>query len=79
MLNFNLLFIFSAPQSLMGCNFENNNICRWSQDITDKFNWTLHKGSSASSNTGPTSDHTTGNSMFPLFYFIVSRSLSCHI
>ena len=60
-----IVIIFSAPQTLMGCNFENNNICRWSQDVTDKFNWTLHKGSSSSSDTGPSTDHTTGNSTSP--------------
>ncbi len=33
----------------------------WTQGITDNFNWTLQSGSTPTSNTGPTGDHTTGS------------------
>ncbi|CAH3118157.1 unnamed protein product [Pocillopora meandrina] len=43
------------------CNFENG-ICSWSQSITDRFDWTRHRGSTGSVLTGPSIDHTTGTS-----------------
>ena len=32
----------------------------WVQGVTDFFNWSLQSGSTPTSNTGPTADHTTG-------------------
>ena len=43
----------------INCNFERD-LCTWTQDKTDKFDWTRKLGSTASSGTGPSADHTTG-------------------
>ena len=32
--------------------------CGWTQDKTDDFDWSINKGSTKSSETGPTIDHT---------------------
>lgn len=55
---------FPAPKDLLGCTFEGNTICRWTQSVNDKFNWTLHKGSTSTTDSGPSTDHTTGNSTY---------------
>ncbi|XP_071956926.1 MAM and LDL-receptor class A domain-containing protein 2-like [Antedon mediterranea] len=47
-----------AP-SLIDCDFELG-ICGYTQLKTDDFDWTRQKGSTASSQTGPSTDHTTG-------------------
>ena len=41
------------------CNFDVS-MCGFVQDSNDKFDWTRHKGSTPSTNTGPSFDHTTG-------------------
>ena len=44
------------------CNFENG-LCTWTQATTgDTFDWTRNQGSTISSGTGPSTDHTLGNS-----------------
>ncbi|XP_048242313.1 MAM and LDL-receptor class A domain-containing protein 1-like isoform X2 [Haliotis rufescens] len=42
------------------CNFETNDICGFTQDHSDTFDWTRMRGSTSSSGTGPASDHTYG-------------------
>ena len=37
-------------------------MCTWTQALDDKFNWTRQQGTTASQNTGPATDHTTGGS-----------------
>lgn len=41
------------------CNFDTN-ICSWTQDTTDNFDWTRQRGGTISGNTGPSRDHTSG-------------------
>ena len=41
------------------CTFETDT-CGFIHDPTGRFNWTRHQGSTASSGTGPSSDHTKG-------------------
>ncbi|XP_060584620.1 MAM and LDL-receptor class A domain-containing protein 1-like [Ruditapes philippinarum] len=48
-----------GPRSL--CTFEQSNVCVWSQDLSDVFNWTIQSGPTLSSDTGPPVDHTQGN------------------
>ncbi|XP_033753484.1 MAM and LDL-receptor class A domain-containing protein 1-like [Pecten maximus] len=48
------------PSTPLDCNFEHG-ICNWQQDQSDSFDWSLHRGSTSSSNTGPTTDHTLRN------------------
>ena len=54
MLSLSLSFAISV-----NCNFTND-MCYWSQSINDDFDWTFHAGSTSSTNTGPSADHTTG-------------------
>ena len=43
------------------CNFEKG-LCGFIEDSTGNFNWSLDKGGTPSSSTGPTVDHTFGTS-----------------
>ncbi|CAH1243820.1 MDGA1 [Branchiostoma lanceolatum] len=43
------------------CDFETD-LCQFTQDTADDFDWTRHSGGTPSGNTGPTVDHTTGTS-----------------
>ena len=42
-----------------GCNFEMG-LCAWQNARDDDFDWMRQKGRTASSNTGPSFDHTMG-------------------
>lgn len=42
------------------CTFESPNLCGWTQDTTDQFDWTPKAGHTTSSGTGPSADHTSG-------------------
>ena len=42
------------------CNFETN-LCGYTQDKTDDFDWTWRGNRTGSPGTGPTTDHTTGS------------------
>ncbi|GFR70367.1 MAM and LDL-receptor class A domain-containing protein 2-like, partial [Elysia marginata] len=42
------------------CDFEDDGVCGYTQDIYDDFDWLRATGSTNSSYTGPTSDHTYG-------------------
>ena len=44
------------------CDFETPNICGYTQDQTDTFDWTRRSGSTPSAGTGPSVDHTLGTS-----------------
>ncbi|XP_028986820.1 zonadhesin isoform X2 [Betta splendens] len=44
----------------MDCDFEQD-LCEWSQTPTDAFDWTRQRGSTPTTMTGPSSDHTTGS------------------
>ena len=49
-----------TPGSCAGvatCDFESG-VCGWMQLTSDDFDWTRKRGSTPSSNTGPTVDHT---------------------
>ncbi|PIK45149.1 hypothetical protein BSL78_17989 [Apostichopus japonicus] len=49
------------PPDSHDCDFEVN-LCYWNQDNTDDQNWTRFSGSTSSTGTGPSYDHTLGNS-----------------
>ncbi|XP_051984548.1 zonadhesin [Xyrauchen texanus] len=51
------------PVCSINCDFESD-ICSWTQLLTDVFDWTRHTGSTPSSMTGPSSDHTTGSGFY---------------
>lgn len=45
----------------INCSFETDT-CGWYDDIFGDFRWTRHKGSTSTTSTGPSFDHTFGNS-----------------
>lgn len=57
---------FSVP-STWDCNFDLDTFCSWTQDLTNTLDWTIQKGATAKFDTGPTSDHSSGNGL--LFFF----------
>lgn len=42
------------------CDFETIDMCGYTQDQSDTFDWTRSYGSTVSIGTGPTADHTYG-------------------
>ncbi|XP_033751994.1 MAM and LDL-receptor class A domain-containing protein 1-like [Pecten maximus] len=50
----------SGSTNANSCNFEDPNLCGYTQDTTDDFDWTRQSGQTASANTGPSADHTFG-------------------
>lgn len=54
--------IVSAP-SQWDCNFESG-LCTWTQAKDDQFDWTRVQGGTGTTNTGPSSDHTTGSGYY---------------
>ena len=58
------------------CTFEADT-CGFVDDPTGRFNWTRHRGSTVSSGTGPSSDHTKGTSAGQLSE--ISSSICCTI
>jgi len=48
---------FSAPGD---CTFDSD-LCGYTQAVNDQFDWSRIDGSTPSSFTGPTADHTTGS------------------
>lgn len=50
----------NIPFPEFACNFDVST-CNFVQDTDDDFDWTRQKGSTPSSNTGPSSDHTSGS------------------
>jgi len=55
----------SSPPAI-NCTFEKDT-CSWTQDQGDNFDWLRNNGSTASKNTGPSSDHTLGTGAGRLF------------
>ncbi|XP_053390246.1 uncharacterized protein LOC128553151 isoform X2 [Mercenaria mercenaria] len=47
----------------LDCDFDDG-FCNWMQDDGDDFDWTLQRGPTETSNTGPEADHTPGNGQY---------------
>ena len=56
----------TSPSVQASCNFDYGLCYGWSQSSSDIFDWTRRRGNTSSSNTGPSSDHTTGNGTYNL-------------
>ena len=65
--SFKLNDVIYLPDSLVvSCDFDNGLCFGWSQSKQDVFDWTLYSGRTSSSNTGPSSDHTSGSGLLIL-------------
>lgn len=53
------------------CDFEQSDLCGYTQDKKDDFDWTRTQKSTDSVGTGPATDHTygTGQGRFEVFYY----------
>ena len=56
------------------CNFEKD-LCRWTQDKTDIFDWTRASGPTGTGKTGPTNDHTVQNGKSNIYYYYTCKCL----
>ena len=63
---------FSVAIVGFNCTFERN-LCSWTQDNTDQFDWTRTSGSTPSSSTGPSVDHTTGTGKWMFSVLLLYR------
>ncbi|XP_060564981.1 MAM and LDL-receptor class A domain-containing protein 1-like [Ruditapes philippinarum] len=59
-------------QGGVACSFDTD-LCGWAQSKSDDFDWTQRAGSTSSSGTGPTNDHTT-NTRSGSYIYIESSS-----
>ena len=50
-----------GTSSGIDCTFESSNLCGYTQDKSDNFDWTRKSGRTSSSGTGPSNDHTYGS------------------
>ena len=57
------------------CDFDDQDLCNWiNVNGTDDFDWRLEKGSTSSSNTGPSLDHTLANLKGMYFFQCMIKS-----
>lgn len=56
----NLQLNLSLGGTSIACDFTYD-LCGWSQDKTDNFDWLRNSGGTATQGTGPTADHTNGS------------------
>ncbi|CAF1593620.1 unnamed protein product, partial [Adineta ricciae] len=54
------------------CDFEDSSICGYQNDATADFSWSRHRGSTSSSATGATNDHTYGTGIGYYMYIETS-------
>ncbi|XP_067035363.1 MAM and LDL-receptor class A domain-containing protein 1-like [Acropora muricata] len=54
----------TSPSPARDCNFDSPSICGYTQSTNDTFNWSRQRGSTLSSATGPSSDHTSGSGYY---------------
>ena len=57
---------WTSPSAQASCNFDYGLCYGWSQSSSDIFDWTRRRGNTSSSNTGPSSDRTSGNGTYNL-------------
>ena len=52
--------------SLVRCNFDQGNLCSFTNAGNDQFDWTIRRGSTPSGGTGPDQD-VSGNGTYTFF------------
>ena len=66
----------SFLSAAFACTFDSS-MCGFTQDKNDKFDWTRNKGSTPSSPTGPSSDHSSGSGRLAKHERLVN--FDCHL
>ena len=51
----------SLAPTTYDCDFECNCTCNWQHDDTANYQWLVVRGTTLTTNTGPSGDHTTGS------------------
>ncbi|XP_078575826.1 MAM and LDL-receptor class A domain-containing protein 1-like [Branchiostoma floridae x Branchiostoma japonicum] len=72
-----LLFVCllgSCADPYSPCDFETADLCQYTQDTTDDFDWTRNSGETPTPYNGPTVDHTTGTGLGHYMYVETSTS-----
>ncbi len=83
---FDIFLTASGVAPSFSCDFEQDDLCGWSQDASDEFDWTWQSYTTPSYHlgTGPSFDHTLGankggefvyNSFVKLFHLVFCRVL----
>ena len=49
--------------NVVKCNFDDGNLCSFTNGQNDEFDWTIHSGSTGSYSTGPSQD-VSGNGKY---------------
>lgn len=52
------------------CDFEDTQMCGYTQSLSDQFDWTLKSGHTAPTGTGPAYDHTYTTAQGRLIYML---------
>jgi hypothetical protein len=61
------------PPTALDCNFDCNCLCNWINDQSGDFNWSLKNGTTITTITGPSVDHST-DSLFGFYVYIETSS-----
>lgn len=72
----NQISSLSSAVGIFDCFFEED-FCLWQQDPTDQADWERTRGSTSTSDTGPTGDHTTGGLLGELWCFCDCSQWTC--
>ena len=59
----------SGSLDVINCTFEQQGACSWHQSETDDTDWIWTTGSTSTSGTGPSSDHTIGPTRMSYFKY----------
>ena len=64
--------------SSIHCSFDNSTLCTcsWSQSSDDHFEWSITNGTTSSSDTGPSNDHT-GSKLNVKYIYHLSEHIYC--
>ena len=73
-----MIFPDDSSPSGIDCDFEPSDICNYTQETNDDFDWRRNVRTTSSANTGPTADHTYGTPVGEgNLYFLLSFTQEC--
>lgn len=59
---FGVISVLAAQSGSVTCDFESADICNYTQDTSDGFDWKWRSGGTGTGSTGPPNDHTQQSS-----------------